>query len=143
MRLGHGLRRRRWRHDGDIRHSLRPKFNDSGFKLSVDAPKQRARVEIEHRAVSVDDAARLRPRRQRIKRALLKCLDHLDRGGNPRGKVCFGQVASNPQVPKQLGHFRIRARRHFCHPVKFEDAAARHRAMGLLAHQAFESLPYC
>jgi hypothetical protein len=69
-----------------------------------------------------------------MKRALLKRLDHLDRGGNSRGKVCLGQVASNPQIPKQRGHFRIRARRHFRYPVKFEDAAARHRTMGLVAH---------
>jgi hypothetical protein len=101
------------RHDGNIRHGFWPQLDDTGFKLRVDAPEQRARVEIEQRAIGVDHAAGLRPRRQRINRALFERLDHLDRCRNPLGEVRFGEVAGNPEVPKELGHFRIIAGRHF------------------------------
>ena len=96
----------RWHH-GHLRHGLWSQLHHTRFDLGVDAPQERPGVEIEERAIGIDHASRLRPGRQGIDRALLKRLNHLDRGGNPGREVCFGQVAGSPEVPKQLGHFRI------------------------------------
>jgi len=105
-------------HDGNIRHGFWPQFHDARFELRIDAPEQRSGIEIEERAVGIDHAAGLGPGRQGINCPLFKRFDHLNWGGNPRGEVCFGEVTGDPEVPKQLGHFRIIAGWHFLDPVK-------------------------
>jgi hypothetical protein len=77
------------RHRGDIGHGLRLKLDDPRFELSIDPPQKRADVEIEHRAVGVDDPARLRPWGERMERALLERLHHFRPGPNARREVHF------------------------------------------------------
>jgi hypothetical protein len=99
-------------HDGDIRHGFRPELDNSRFELRVDAPQQRAGVEIEQRTVGVHHTAGLGPGRQGVDGALLERLDNLNRSGDPLGEIRFGEVAGGPKVPKQLSHFRIIAGWH-------------------------------
>gem|GEM_PF-6385138 len=64
-------------HHRNVGHSLRPQLDDPRLKLGIDAPEQWADIEIEQRAVGIHYAASLRPRRQRIERALLERLHHI------------------------------------------------------------------
>src|SRR6185437_5999120 len=65
-------------HDGNVGDRLWPKLDDPRLDLRIDAAQQRTDIEIEHRAIAVDDPAGLGPRRQRVERALLERLNHLD-----------------------------------------------------------------
>jgi hypothetical protein len=105
------------RHRGDIEHRLRLELDDPRLELSVDAPQQRAHVEIKHRAIGIDDPAGLGPGRQRMERALLERLHDVGAGPNARGKIHFGQRGCRPQVSKQLRHLSVIAGGHYLDPV--------------------------
>ena len=108
------------RHDRNVGDRLRPELDDSRLDLRIDAPEQRPDVEIEHRAIAVDHAAGLGPWRQRIERALLERLHHLDPRGEPRGEVGFRYAARRPEVPKQLRYLSVIAGRHLFNPVNVQ-----------------------
>jgi hypothetical protein len=75
------------RHDGDLRHGLRLKLDDPCLDLRIDAPQKRANIEIEHRAIGVDHAARFGPRRQRVECTLLERLHDFGPRSNSRSQV--------------------------------------------------------
>jgi hypothetical protein len=79
-----------------IGHRLRLKLDDPRFELGIDAPQERADIEIENGAIGIHHAAGLGPRRQRIERPLLERLHHLGPGPYPRCEVHFGQSGCGP-----------------------------------------------
>ena len=87
------------------------KLDDPRLELRIDAPEQRPHIEIEQRAIGVDHPAGLGPRRQRVERALLERLHHLDARGEPRGEVRFRQSGSRTSgletAPPPQRHSRL------------------------------------
>jgi hypothetical protein len=75
------------RHDGNLRHRLGLKLDNPGLDLRIDAPQQRPNIEIEHRAIGIDHAARFGPRGQRVKRTLLERLHDFGPRSNSRSQV--------------------------------------------------------
>jgi hypothetical protein len=88
------------RHEGHLGHRFRREPDDAGVDLGIDAPQERAHIEIEQGAVGRHHAVGLGPRWQGIERALLKRLHHLRARGELGREICFRQSASGTQIPK-------------------------------------------
>jgi hypothetical protein len=84
------------RHDGYVRHRLGLELDNPRLELRIDAPQERADIEIEERAIVIHDAAGLGPGRQRKERPMLKRLHHVGPGSEPRGEIHFGQSGRGP-----------------------------------------------
>jgi hypothetical protein len=88
--------------------------------LRVNAPEQRADVEIEQQAVIIDDPAGLRPGRQGKQRPLFERLHDLHPRRKSGCEVGFGQIARGAKVPEQIRHLSVIAGWHFFDPVNMQ-----------------------
>jgi hypothetical protein len=111
------------RHEGHVGHRFWRKLDNSGFDLGIDAPQQGTHVEVQEGAIGRHHAAGFGPWGQRVYRALLEGLDHVQARGELGSEIRLRQAARGAQVSKQLRHLSVIAGWHFLDPVNVQAAS--------------------